>query len=447
MNETVNLGWTLAEVANKISGTLVGNGSVQVASVGIDSRDIARGSLFVAIKGKVFDGHEYAAAAYSSGAAAVVVERGRCGDIDNRIEVDDTLEALRELATIRRDELDIPVIAITGSTGKTSTKDLLAAGIEGSWASPRSFNNEVGVPLTVLSTPSDASALILEVGSRGSGHIAWLASLIRPDIALVTNLGVVHLETFGTLEELADAKFELIEALGEGGTAIVPSDEYRLHRPIDQRQMTFGAPPGDVEVESAGIDAFGSSTFRIRTVGRSYEGTLAMAGIHHAYNAAGAIAVASALDLDIGSFIGRMCAATGSDWRMDVHGGTFTVVNDAYNANPQSVASALETVAAMPGRSIAVLGPMAELGPVCEDEHTRMGEVALQLGFTSLIVVGPDHGYALGAQGIVVRATDIDDAHDTLTAILRPGDTVLIKASRNAGLERLAIDLVEDARR
>jgi UDP-N-acetylmuramoyl-tripeptide--D-alanyl-D-alanine ligase len=447
MSRTIDLGWTLAEIAARLSGTVIGDGSVRITSIGIDSRDVAMGSLFVAIKGEVFDGHDYARDAYESRAYAVVVERGRCGDIDLRVEVDDTLEALRELAIMRRDELDMPVVAITGSTGKTSTKDLLSTGIEGSWASPRSFNNEVGVPLTVLSTPDDASALIVEVGSRGSGHITWLAPAIRPDIAVVTNLGLVHLETFGTSEGLADAKFELIEALSDGGTAVVPSDEHRLHRPIAQRQITFGQPPADVEVEAAGTAPDGLSTFEIATLGHTYVGTLAMAGVHHGYNAAAAIAVAVALDLDIATFVVRMCATTGSDWRMDVHPGTFTVVNDAYNANPQSVSSALETVAAMPGRSIAVLGPMAELGPVCEVEHARMGELAQKLGFEVLIVVGPDHGYALGAGGIAVGATDIHEAHDTLTAILRPGDTVLIKASRSAGLERLAMDLVEDAHR
>lgn len=447
MSGAIDLGWTLADIASRLSGSLVGDASVRVASVGIDSRDVASDSLFVAIKGETFDGHEYARSAYDGRACCVVVERGRCGDIETRIEVDDTLGALRALAIMRRDELDIPVIAITGSTGKTSTKDLLSAGIEGSWASPRSFNNEVGVPLTVLSTPDDASALIVEVGSRGAGHIAWLAPAIRPDIAAITNLGVVHLETFGTQEGLADAKFELIEALGNGGTAIVPSDELRLHRPIVQRLITFGQSPADVEVEAAGTAQDGSSTYRIRAQGDTFEGTLSMAGVHHAYNAAAAVAVAVALDLDIAAFIERMRGTTGSDWRMDVHSGRFTVVNDAYNANPQSVASALETVAAMPGRSIAVLGPMAELGPVCEREHARMGALALNLGFETLVVVGPDHGYRLGGGEIVVHATDIRDAHDTLTAILRPGDTVLIKASRSAGLEHLAMELVEESQR
>jgi UDP-N-acetylmuramoyl-tripeptide--D-alanyl-D-alanine ligase len=447
MSHELHLGWSLADIAAGLSGSLIGDGLVRIASVGIDSRDVAPDSLFVSIRGETFDGHAYARDAYAGPACAVVVERGRCQDIETRIEVDDTLEALRQLGVMRRRELDVPVIAITGSTGKTSTKDLLAAGIEGSWASPRSFNNEVGVPLTILSTPDDATALIVEVGSRGAGHITWLAPVVLPDVAVVTNLGLVHLETFGSQDGLADAKYELIEALGATGTAVVPSDEPRLQRPSALRQITFGKAPADVEVEAAGTAVDGSSTYRIRTQGVTYEGTLAMAGVHHAYNASAAIAVAVAIGIDVETFAERMRASTGSAWRMDVHPGSFTVVNDAYNANPQSVESALETVAAMPGRSIAVLGPMAELGPVCEHEHARMGEVALSLGFEALVVVGPDHGYALGGGEIVVGAADIPEAHDTLTSILRPGDTVLIKASRSAGLERLAMTLIEDITR
>ena len=447
MSTAVNLGWTLSDVALRLSGTAVGDSSVRMASVGIDSREVAENSLFVAISGEVFDGHDFAADAYDRGAVAVVVERGRCEEIDSRIEVDDTLDALRELGIMRRDELTIPVIAITGSTGKTSTKDLLSAGIDGSWASPRSFNNEVGVPLTVLATPDDASALIVEVGSRGAEHITWLAPVVRPDVAIVTNLGVVHLETFGSEDGLADAKFELIKALDGSGTAVVPSNEPRLHRPTPARVITFGPSPADIAVEDHGAAEDGSATYRIRALGRMHEGRLKMAGVHHAFNAAAAIGAVVALGLDVAAFVARMQTASGSDWRMDVHRGSFTVVNDAYNANPQSLASALETVAAMPGRSIAVLGPMAELGPVCQREHARMGELAQQLGFGTLVVVGPDHGYCIGGGDIVVHATDIRDAADTLTSILRPGDTVLIKASRSAGLERLAMELVEEARR
>ncbi len=445
MSRVVDLGWSLDAVAGRLGGSLVGEGSIRITSVGIDSRDVAPRSLFVAIAGASFDGHDFVKAAIDAGACAAVVARNRCGDVTPRIEVDDPGDALKELGIMRRDELDIPVIAITGSTGKTSTKDLVSAGIDGSWASPRSFNNEIGVPLTVLSTPHDASALVVEVGSRGAGHITWLAPVIRPDVALVTNLGVVHLETFGSEDGLADAKFELIETLPPAGTAIVPSSDQRLHRQIPQRMLTFGVRPADVVVEHAGVVSDGSTTFTIATRGATYEGTLAMAGVHQAYNAAAAIAVCIALDMEVEPFVRAMATTRGSDWRMDVHRGRYTVVNDAYNANPQSVASALETVAAMEGRPLAVVGPMAELGPVCEREHRLMGELAAGLGFEKLVIVGPDHGYALGAGDIAVHATDIDAARDTLTAILEPGDIVLVKASRAAGLERLALQLTEEA--
>ncbi len=441
----IDLGWTLGHIAHVLGGVVRGDSDVEITSVTIDSRSVPSGSLFVAIAGEHFDGHNFAAAAIAAGAGAVVVERGRCVGVEPRIEVEGTLEALKGLASKRRSELAMPVIAVTGSTGKTSTKDLLEAGIAGSWASPRSYNNEIGVPLTVLSTPSSAAALIVEVGSRGAGHIRWLAPAVRPDVAVITNLGVVHLETFGSESGLADAKFELIEALAPSGVAILPSDEPRLRRQADRRTLTFGPPPADIAVTRSDVDENGSVTFGLTIDDVTYSGRLAMAGSHQALNAAAAVGVCCALGLAIDPFIDRMSAATGSQWRMDVHRGRYTVVNDTYNANPQSVASALETVAAMPGRSIAVLGAMAELGGVCEAQHRAMGQLAATLGFERLILVGPDHGYALGAAHLVEHATNTDAALDTLTGILGPGDVVLVKASRSAGLERLALALIKES--
>ena len=447
---SVDLGWALSEIATRIGGSLVGRDAI-VSAVSTDSRGVSAGELFVAIVGERFDGHDYAEAALGAGACAVVVERGRGLDCEPRIEVDSTAEALLGLAAIRRGELTIPVVAITGSSGKTSTKDLIASGIDGAWSSPRSFNNEVGVPLTVLTTPDEAEVLVLEVGSRGKGHIRWLADAIKPDISVVTNLGVVHLETFGSEAGLADAKYELIELLGDTGTAIVPADEPRLHRGGDHRQLTFGPAHhagGDVDVAFADVqlDDLGYPTFLLSASGTSHEVTLSVAGSHQAANAAAATAVAVALGLDVETFITRMSNTRGSDWRMDVHDGRFTVVNDAYNANPQSVEAALRTIIEMPHRrAIAVLGPMAELGPVCEAEHARIGALAQALGIDDLIVVGPDHGYVLGAPGLVRNVADSGEAADTLHAVVEPGDVVLVKASRSAGLERLALSLAEDA--
>jgi UDP-N-acetylmuramoyl-tripeptide--D-alanyl-D-alanine ligase len=198
-------------------------------------------------------------------------------------------------------------------------------------------------------------------------------------------------------------------------------------------------------VADSGATNEGFAKFDIHVRGSDFHGTLAMAGAHHAFNAAASIGVCVALGLDVEPFVERMQTTTGSEWRMDVHVGTFTVINDAYNANPQSIAAAFETLAAMPGRSFAVVGPMAELGPVCEQQHRLMGELARKLRFEKLIIVGPDHGYALGAHDIALRAADIDAARDTLTAILEPRDVVLVKASRTAGLERLALQLIKEA--
>ena len=441
----VSLGWSLADIADATSGVLVGESSDLLDTVATDSRQALDGALFVALKGETFDGHSFAAQAIEAGAVAVMVERRAGITATPRIEVASTGDALARLAVKRRDELSIPVVAITGSTGKTSTKDLLSAGLEGSWASPRSFNNEIGVPLTVLSTPSDASVLVVEVGSRGRGHIKWLAPMIRPDISVVTNLGVVHLETFGSLDGLADAKYELVEALSHGGVAVLPYGEESLTREGPYRTITFGAAGADVQVSDISIDDLGRPSFLIETDQSQHQVMLSLSGKHHGMNAAAAIAVACALGVDVEAFIHRMGEATASAWRMEIHQGSYTVVNDAYNANPQSVESALETIATMPGRHIAVLGVMAELGPVCEQEHLRLGGLARELGFAELVVVGSDHGYAVGFGTGARKVTDIEEAADTLASIVQPGDVVLVKASRSASLERLALRLIKDA--
>lgn len=441
----VNLGWTMADVASTVSGDLIGPGSVAIESVTTDSRGSVSGALFVALIGEFFDGHEFVGDVIGRGAAGAIVTRGSHVKALPRVEVDSTLDALAALAAKRRDELDIPVVAITGSTGKTSTKDLLAAAIEGSWASPRSFNNEIGVPLTILATPPGTTVLVLEVGSRGRRHIESLAPMVRPDVAVITNLGVVHLETFGSVAGLSDAKYELVEALSVGGTAILPVAEDSLHRGGGHRTITFGGDGSDVAVSMIATDDGGRPSFDIDVAGVTHRVALSLAGEHQATNTAAAVAVALALGLDIEPFIDRLDTASASAWRMDVHEGECTVVNDAYNANPQSVESALRTVAGMRGRHVAVLGVMSELGHVCGPEHNRMGELAASLDFAELLIVGPDHGYASGFGRGARKATDIRDAADTLAGIIEPGDVVLVKASRSAGLERLALLLIEDA--
>ena len=450
----MGLRWTLDQIAAATGGTVVGPADTTATGVSTDSRTITPGSLFVAIRGERFDGHGFAAHALAAGAAAVVVERaGDVADAVPRVEVDDTTAALRDLAAHRRRALDMPVVAVTGSTGKTSTKDLIAAAVPGSSASLRSFNNEVGVPLTVLGADPGASALVLEVGSRGRGHIAWLMPAIRPDVAVVTNLGVVHLETFGTLEDLADAKWELVEGLGDGGTAVLPHDDERLRRSHRGSTMTFGGPGTgdgdgpDVTVDRLRLDDLGRPRFTLRTFAGSVDVALSVAGAHQATNAAAAAAAALAIGIDLGTVASGLERAKASPWRMEIHPGRFTVVNDAYNANPDSVRAALRTVAVMPGRHIAVLGRMAELGPIEAEEHRRMGAEARQLGYAAVIVVGPDPGIAAGAGDLAVAVADQSAAALAVTGMVAPGDVVLVKASRAVGLDRLAAVLVKAAAR
>lgn len=441
----VSLDWTLGEVARAVNGLLVGEPDRMVSHVVTDSRADVDGALFVALLGERLDGHDYVHDVLEHGASAVLVARQAGIEAETRIEVESTRDALAALGAKRRDELQVPVIAITGSTGKTSTKDLVSGGIEGSWASPRSYNNEIGVPLTVLATPQDATALIVEIGSRGRGDIDLLIPVVRPAVSVVTNLGLAHMDTFGSRAGLEDAKYELVDGLGAAGTAVLPVGEPGLRRGAGNAVITFGGDGADVEISDLTMDDRGRPSFALRVPSGTLDVRLSMAGRYQALNAAAAVGVAIALGLDLEEFARRLQSATGSAWRMDVHVGRFTVVNDAYNANPDSVAGALETVAAMGSGRIAVLGLMAELGPICEREHERMGRLVGQLGFRELVVVGPDHGYALGFPGDVRSAANIEGAADTLADIIELGDVVLVKASRSAGLERLAQSLIEDA--
>ena len=438
----MSLGWSLAEIAARL-GDLVGAGDGVIRGVTTDSRSVGDGDLFVAIAGESFDGHDFIEQAVQGGAAGVVAVAGRTS-IEPRIEVAATGDALLELAAMRRDELHAPVVAVTGSTGKTTTKDMLASAIPGSWASPASYNNEVGVPLTVLQTPDTARTLVVEMGSRGRGHLEWLMPAVRPDVAVITNLGVVHLETFGDLATLADAKWEIVEGLTAEGVAVLPADEPRLMRNHAGETRTFGVETAaDVVARDITVGDDGCARFTLETPQGECGITLRMPGVHQPANAAAAAAAALAVGVDLDQVAIGLSGATGSRWRMELHRGSFTVVNDAYNANPTSVEAALRTVADLPGRPIAVLGLMAELGEISGNEHTRMGRLAAELGYATVIMVGEDPGLATGAGAIARSVATTDEAFELVARLVREGDTVLVKASRAVGLEGLAGSLVE----
>ncbi len=448
MIATSGLRWDLEAIAATVGGSVFGTTPIPITAVEIDSRRVAPGSLFVALPGARVDGHDFVDDALAAGAAAAIVRKGAGTTAVPRIEVGDTIVALRDLAALRRRELPVPTIAVTGSTGKTSTKELIAAIVAGSWASPRSFNNEIGLPLTVLAAPDDATALVLEVGSRGAGHIRWLLPAAVPDVAVITNIGLVHLETFGTQADLVAAKWELVEGLGDGGVAVLPAGDPRLAGRYAGRTVTFGSEAGaDVRVGDLSLDDVARPRFTLDVGGRRRSVRLRLAGAHHAINAAAAAAavVASGLPIDLDAIVAGLESAVGQQWRMQVHQGRFVVVNDAYNANPTSTESALRSVAAMGTGRVAVLGEMAELGPVAEREHRRIGRLVAELGYRTLIAVGDVHGMDRAAGGIAIPVPDADAAFAAAVDVLAPGDVVLVKASRSVGLERLADRLVEEA--
>jgi UDP-N-acetylmuramoyl-tripeptide--D-alanyl-D-alanine ligase len=444
---------TLGEVARIAGGKLVGGAPATMATrVCIDSRRAGPGDLFVALPGEFVDGHDFVATALRSGAVAAIVGHRPEGEGGPLVVVEDPLAALRALATWVRDVADPLVAGITGSTGKTSTKDLLAA-VAGmrfrTVAADRSHNNELGVPLTLLRTNEDTEVLVCELGARGLGQIRDLCTYVRPQIGVVTNVGVTHYEQFGSVEAIAEAKSELVAALPEGGTAVLNADDPRVAAMASvtaAEVLTFGLSAGAwLRAEAVEVDPAGRPSFRLVRGNELRRVSLGVSGRHQVANALAAAVAGLALGLSLDEVHAGLEMARSSPWRMEVtERGGVVIVNDAYNANPTSVAAALDTCAAMVrpgGRLLAVLGYMAELGELEVPEHERAGALAAQ-SVQRLVVVGERAApMATGARRAGLEDTSVVAGVDGALAALaelRRGDVVLVKASRVAGLERLA---------
>jgi len=456
---------TAEQLADVVGGdlTAAADPGAAVRDVVIDSRAAGPGALFVALPGATTDGHRFVADAVARGAAVALVASDRLADVPSDVPavvVDDPADALLGLGRWVRDTVDPTVVAITGSSGKTTTKDLIAAAVGAGRsvvASAASYNNELGVPLTCCRLRLDSEVLVAEVGARGIGHVARLASLLEPDVSVVTMVGAAHLELFGSLDGTAKAKGELVEALGPGGLAVLNRDDRRVAAMASRttaRVQTYGLAEGaDWRAEDVRLDALARPTFRVRGV----EVTVPLPGEHNVGNALAALAVAEAVGVPLEAAARGLASASVSRWRMEVvrtrHG--VTVLNDAYNANPSSVAAALRTLVQVDteGRRWAVLGTMAELGDASADEHDRIGRLAIRLGLDGLVVVGQEARAIRNAadlegfygQGDLYAVDDVDEVPAVLAGRLGPGDVVLVKASRVAGLERAAAALVEAA--
>ncbi|MFJ9314679.1 UDP-N-acetylmuramoyl-tripeptide--D-alanyl-D-alanine ligase [Pimelobacter simplex] len=448
----------LSEIATITGGTLHGEDVTVAGPAYVDSRTPVADGLFVAVVGERVDGH-----AYADGAHAVLGSRSTTAPT---VVVADPVVALGVLARHVLDRLDTTVLALTGSQGKTGTKDYLAAvlrtldGAETVVATAANNNNELGVPLTVLRADTGTRHLVVEMGARGVGHISYLCEIAPPRIAAVLNVGTAHVGEFGGREQIARAKGEIVEALPADGTAVLNADD-PLVAPMATRTgaevVTFGTS-GDVRWHDVRLDARGRPGFVLEHAGESHPVQLRQSGLHQVHNAAAAAAMALAAGLplaEVAAALGEADAA--SRWRMEVteRADGLVLVNDAYNANPDSMRAALEALVAIgrgdarrPRRTVAVLGEMRELGDEHDAAHRAVGAAAAELGVDVVVVVteaarGIADGASGGAGEVIVTAGR-DEAEAWVRQNAGPEDVVLVKASRGVALEGVAEAILEE---
>ncbi|HUP67437.1 MAG TPA: UDP-N-acetylmuramoyl-tripeptide--D-alanyl-D-alanine ligase [Sphingomicrobium sp.] len=452
--------WTSDEIAAATGGTA--SAPFEVTGVTFDSREVGPGDLFVAMPGTVHDGHEFVEAAFAAGAAAALVSQPTTGP---HVLVDDVFAALRALGRAARERCHATVIGVTGSVGKTSTKEALYQALERNrpgrvHRSVKSYNNHTGVPLSLARMPREADYAVLEMGMNNKGEIAGLARQVRPHLALITAIAPAHIENLGSEEAIADAKSEIFEGLEPDGIAIIPNDTphrdrlVKAARRFADRIVTFGSGDADVHAHHAVSAEAGGSLIGAALLERELTFTISQRGEHWVSNAlavlatveavGGDVAVAGLALADLGGLKGR-----GQRHQVPIDGGTMLVIDESYNANPASMAATLKSLGAEKDvtRRIAVLGPMRELGEHGDALHAGLAPAVLAARVDRLILIGEDMrplADALGDRVEIDRAGSVDEAIATLTAMLRPGDAVLVKASNSIGLAKLVDCVVRE---
>ena len=446
--------------AKVYSGKLRGNDAIP--KITTDTRKIETGDLFIALRGENFDGAEFAADALPKGASAVLVGAPLSKSVEKALKnakgavltVSDTLAAYQAIAHAWRMKFGVPVVAITGSNGKTTTKDLTAAVLSARGTVCRTaanYNNEVGLPLTLLGMTSEDVAAVVEIGMRGLGQIAALAPVAAPSIGIVTNVCEVHMELLGSMENIAKAKAELVQAIPAGGTVILNADDARVvaMRSLAAdgvRVLTYGiGADADVRAEALRLTSDGSQ-FMVTWNKERHDYSIPLAGRHNVSNALAALAAGFVLGYTPQEMQTGLRRLAVTKMRYEVHEvGTWTFINDAYNASPSSMAAAVETTANLyEGRKIAVLGDMLELGDAAEEAHRRIGRRVAELGFAALVTYGPQSRWihttaeAAGCP-ICCHAETHEAAAEHLRTLLRDGDTVLFKGSRGMKMEAVIV--------
>lgn len=442
---------SVCQIAEGTNGTIVGGcGNTQAAAVCTNSKTVKDGDCFFAIKGDKFDGHDFVAQALESGAACAVVEKGfTCPGCEKAvIEVDNTTAALGRLAAYYRNTLTAKVIGITGSVGKTSTRDIIAQVISTKYkchSAKKSFNNHIGLPLTILETPRDCEVLVLELGTNHPGEIAYLTKIARPDIAVITKVAPSHLEYFGTIENIAAEKATIAHGLTKNGKLIVNADSRELLNYLNANNIRYQAY--DIAGKAETFGEYGN----ICPEGRPIR--IPLAGKGNLENAMAAYLVCREAGLSAQEFEKAVSGLQPADMRLNVTDtGCFRIINDCYNANPQSMANAIDALAKLkkPGaRSVLICGDMKELGSGSKMYHIQLGAQAADARIDVIAAVGQFAQTVTAAakrgRGSIetFEFPDTDSLCNELCGIVKAGDTILIKGSRSVGLEKAVKKLDE----
>ncbi len=462
------------KIATILGGRLYGSPDVIYQGCSIDSRKIQKGQVFVAIAGEKTDGHQYITSAFKAGAALVIAETAKLEQMEipdipsgaGLISVGDTLRALQDLAGAWRNELNPIVIGISGSSGKTTTKDMVAAVLAKRYQVHRNmenFNNEIGLPLTILSAPAGTEIMVLEMGMRGLGQIRALCEICRPSMGVITNIGTTHMELLGSPENIAEAKWELIECLPDGGTAILNAEDYWSVSKAARCNISkvFYGIKGEYtspDVRADNILPTGSirTLFTVVTEEQKAEVHLPLPGDHHVMDALAALAVGLVNKIPLLEGAKALEELKLSKMRLEMHPGVLksTIINDVYNANPDSMKASLSVLAERGGdKTIAVLGEMYELGDFSVSGHRQVGETVAKLGIKELITVGKmTEDIAAGAFEAGIDQKRIHHCEDCEQAVkvtmekirqLGPDTWVLVKGSRGMQMERVSELLIE----